>query len=245
MPSFSTYSEGGTIFGVVSIGSGNRSQPLAEYSTSTNYKHDGVFNLYDKDVARSDLFNLTSANAYSVTSNDLHTKGVDLLGEGSSVGTTAINQLVALDNTNRFAITNYRAPYALTQGWYYLFKSSLVQSEKVMSTPLVINNDMFVTTFDGSRNGMSGDCGAGVKGESFMTLFCMPYGQCNGGTSTSYRLSMGAGIVGGAVGAGDGSGMQRLIVANVDTSGVTGNAILDKRYNTGNKLIPQRWYDRR
>ena len=245
MPGFSTYSEGGTIFGVVSIGSGNRSQPLAEYSTSTNYKHDGVFNLYDKDVARSDLFNLTSANAYSVTSNDLHTKGVDLLGEGSSVGTTAINQLVALDNTNRFAITNYRAPYALTQGWYYLFKSSLVQSEKVMSTPLVINNDMFVTTFDGSRNGMSGDCGAGVKGESFMTLFCMPYGQCNGGTSTSYRLSMGAGIVGGAVGAGDGSGMQRLIVANVDTSGVTGNAILDKRYNTGNKLIPQRWYDRR
>ena len=245
MPSFSTYSEGGTIFGVVSIGSGNRSQPLAEYSTSTSYKHDGVFNLYDKDVARSDLFNLTSANAYSVTSNDLHTKGVDLLGEGSSVGTTAINQLVALDNTNRFAITNYRAPYALTQGWYYLFKSTLVQSEKVMSTPLVINNDMFVTTFDGSRNGMSGDCGAGVKGESFMTLFCMPYGQCNGGTSTSYRLSMGAGIVGGAVGAGDGSGMQRLIVANVDTSGVTGNAILDKRYNTGNKLIPQRWYDRR
>ncbi len=245
MPGFSTYSEGGTIFGVVSIGSGNRSQPLAEYSTGTSYKHDGVFNLYDKDVARSDLFNLTSANAYSVTSNDLHTKGVNLLAEGSSVGTTSINQLVALDNTNRFAITSYRAPYALTQGWYYLFKSSFVQSEKVMSTPLVINNDMFVTTFDGSRNGMSGDCGAGVKGESFMTLFCMPYGQCNGGTSTSYRLSMGAGIVGGAVGAGDGSGMQRLIVANVDTSGITGNAILDKRYNTGNKLIPQRWYDRR
>jgi type IV pilus assembly protein PilY1 len=41
---------------------------------------------------------------------------------------------------------------------------------------------MFVTTFDGSRNGMSGDCGAGVKGESFMTLFCMPYGQCNTGS---------------------------------------------------------------
>jgi type IV pilus assembly protein PilY1 len=35
-----------------------------------------------------------------------------------------------------------------------------------MSYTIVINNDMFVTTFDGSRNGMSGDCGAGVKGES-------------------------------------------------------------------------------
>ncbi len=248
MPAFSTYSKEGRIFGVVSIGSGNRSQPLAEYSSSdTNptYKDDGVYNLYDKDVARSDLFDLTDVNAYIVTAADLLTKSVNLLDEAGSVGTAEINQLVALDNANRFANTTYKASYSLTQGWYYLFKSSHIQSEKVMATPLVINNDMFVTSFDGSKDGMSGDCGAGVKGESFMTLFCMPYGQCNGGTAASYRLSMGAGIVGGAVGAGDGSGMQRLIVANVDTSGITDNAILDKRYNTGNKLIPQRWYDRR
>ena len=248
MPAFSTYSKEGRIFGVVSIGSGNRSQPLAEYSSSdTNptYKYDGVYNLYDKDVARSDLFDLTDVNAYIVTAADLLTKSVNLLDEAGSVGTAEINQLVALDNANRFANTTYKASYSLTQGWYYLFKSSHIQSEKVMATPLVINNDMFVTSFDGSKDGMSGDCGAGVKGESFMTLFCMPYGQCNGGTAASYRLSMGAGIVGGAVGAGDGSGMQRLIVANVDTSGITDNAILDKRYNTGNKLIPQRWYDRR
>ncbi len=251
MPGFSTYSQNGKIFGVVSIGSGNRSQPLAEYNvpnenetSSHRYQYDGVFNVYDKDVARTDLFDLEN-DAYQIIGTELNTQNITLLNAENSVGTTPINQLVAINNNNRFANANLRAPFGLTQGWYYLFKSNLIQSEKVMATPLVINNDMFVTTFDGSKDGMSGDCGAGVKGESFMTLFCMPYGQCNGGSVTTYRLSLGAGIVGGAVGAGDGSGMQRLIVANVDTSGITGNEILNKRYRTGNKLIPQRWYDRR
>jgi type IV pilus assembly protein PilY1 len=55
-------------------------------------------------------------------------------------------------------------------------------------------------------------------------------------------LSVGAGIVGGAVGAGDGSGMQRLIVTNVDTTNITNNEIINKRYQTGNKLVTQRWY---
>jgi type IV pilus assembly protein PilY1 len=71
----------------------------------------------------------------------------------------------------------------------------------------------------------------------------MPFGQCNSGSTSTYRLNLGAGIVGGAIGAGDGSGMQRLIVANVDTTNVN-SEILKKRYKTANKLIPQRWYER-
>ncbi|ANF82656.1 hypothetical protein A3K93_10940 [Acinetobacter sp. NCu2D-2] len=150
-----------------------------------------------------------------------------------------------MTDTNRFSTATRHAPYATTHGWFYKFKSFKLQSEKVMSTPIVINNDLYVTTFDGSKDGLAGDCGAGVKGESFMTLFCMPYGQCNGGSVSSYRLNLGAGIVGGAIGAGGGSGMQRLIVANVDSTGISNNAILQKRYNTANQLIPQRWYDQR
>lgn len=250
MSAFSTYNVAGTIFGVVSLGSGNRSKPLAEYSTdSTVYNYDGVYNIYDKDVARANLFatqGTGATQAYTSDALNIRTVDVSLLPETSTRPQDAnINQLVNISSTHRFSNNSIQAPFDKTQGWYYLFKSNLVQSEKVMTTPLVINNDMFVTTFDASKDGMSGDCGAGVKGESFMKLFCMPLGQCNGGTSEKYEVSMGAGIVGGAVGAGDGSGMQRLIVANVDTSAITGNAILDKRYITGNKLIPQRWYDRR
>ncbi|MFX9825997.1 hypothetical protein ABTP44_19940, partial [Acinetobacter baumannii] len=84
-------------------------------------------------------------------------------------------------------------PYS-SNGWFYRFKSNKQQSEKIMSVPLVINNDLFVSTFDASKSGLAGDCGAGVKGESFVNLFCMPYGQCASGTATTSRLSLGAGI---------------------------------------------------
>ena len=244
MPSFSTFSNRGEVFAVVSIGSGNRSQPLAAYSTTAGYNEDGVYSIYDKDVARSNLFTINQDQQYVVTGATLKTRNITLLPEGDSLSGTEVNQLVGLNDQNRFSLSSIRAPYALTQGWYYLFKSSLIQSEKVMATPLVINNDMFVTTFDSSRDGLSGDCGAGVKGESFMTLFCMPFGQCNEGDKTTYRLNLGVGIVGGAVGAGDSAGMTRLIVANLNTSALTGNAIANKRYQTINKLISQRWYDR-
>jgi type IV pilus assembly protein PilY1 len=73
MPAFSTYSLSGTIFAVLSVGSGNRSQPLAGYSTdSTVYEHDGVYNIYDKDVAGSNLFNFTSRSKPSYTSAALN-----------------------------------------------------------------------------------------------------------------------------------------------------------------------------
>lgn len=267
-PAFSTYASDGQIFGLVSIGSGNRSKPLSEYThnttttgTDTNYSYDGVFNIYDKDVARESLLKLTRNNPtsttdkshkYSLTDADLFTKNIKLQPE-SMVGITtdSKNKLLAITDATRFPKAGESkvervAPYALTSGWYYNFNSQKVQSEKVMSTPIVINNDMYVTTFDGSKPGLSGDCGAGVKGESFMTLFCMPFGQCNSGSVSTHRLNLGAGIVGGAVGAGDSSGMQRLIVVNVDTTKVPQpNNILNARYNTINKLIPQRWYERR
>lgn len=245
-PSFSTYSKNGQIFAVIAIGSGNRSQPLIEYTVnSTQNKNDAIYSIYDKDVARKDLYNMSSGDnptyVYDYSLSNLNTQNVTL----NTTSTPLENTLTLLTDDNRFSRTNTLADFPFTQGWFYRFESQKVQSEKVMSTPLVINNDMYVTTFDGSKGGLSGDCGAGVKGESFMTLFCMPYGQCGSGSITSHRLNLGAGIVGGAVGAGDGTGMTRLIVANIDASAITGNTILDKRYATGNKLIPQRWYDRR
>ena len=252
-PAFSTYSLDGTIFGAVTIGSGNRSAPLVDYTVGEEGRdYDAVYNIYDKDVARGNLLTLVPKSStdntlkYALADVDLYTKNVTLQAEDvSGITTDSAHKLLGLTDTNRFSITTRLAPYASTQGWYYKFKSYKLQSEKVMSTPIVINNDVYITTFDGSKNGLAGDCGAGVKGESFMTLMCMPYGQCNGGSASTYRLNLGAGIVGGAVGAGDGTGMQRLIVANVDTTGMSDNEILKRRYMTANQLTPQRWYDRR
>ncbi|MDY6483453.1 pilus assembly protein [Acinetobacter faecalis] len=254
-PGFSTYTnEGNKIFGVVSIGSGNRSLPLKDYTVGTNnISHDGVYNIYDKDVARSDLFDFVDGRGvYKYVPSDegddqtlLTTVNVTLQPENiKGITTESSKMLLNYEDANRFeGAQSIKASYGATQGWYYLFKSNKLQSEKVFATPIVINNDLYVTTFDASKPGSSGACGAGVKGESFITLFCMPYGQCKGtGSTDDYRLNLGAGIVGGALGAGDFEGMVRRIIATRDTSGLEGNEILKRKYQTGNRLIPQRWY---
>ncbi len=243
MPSFSTYVNNGQIMAVLSIGSGNRSSPLAEYdSSATNYNNDAIYNIYDKDVVRSDLFELNN-NTYKVTKNDLYTQDITLLKTQSNVApTTLINQLFPITDSIRFTQDTIYASYANTQGWYYLYKGDKTQSQKVLTTPIVINNDLYSTIFDSSKLGTQGSCGAGVKGRSSMSLFCMPFGQCKTGSVESYTLDLGSGIVSGGIGnSGDGS---RLVVANVDTSGITGNEILTKRYSPVPKLTPQRWYEK-
>lgn len=58
MPAFSLYSDQGTVFALISIGSGNRSKPLQDYAASADY--DAVYNIYDKDVANKNLMSLTA-----------------------------------------------------------------------------------------------------------------------------------------------------------------------------------------
>ncbi|WP_130803485.1 PilC/PilY family type IV pilus protein [Acinetobacter ihumii] len=159
MPGFSIYDYAGKTFAVISIGTGNRSLPLKDYTVGTSgYDYDAVYNIYDKDVTRKDLYSATT-----------FTK------------TLAKTDLGEITQDNRNNNTTLVAPYT-KYGWYYRFKSSgsaaKLQSAKVFSTPIVLNSRMFVSIFDGSKPGLSGDCGAGVKGESFLQQFCMPYGQC-------------------------------------------------------------------
>ncbi|WP_228267245.1 PilC/PilY family type IV pilus protein [Acinetobacter seifertii] len=223
-PAFSIYDYERTPFAVITLGSGNRSKPLAEYTVGSLYDYDAIYNIYDKDVARRDLY-------------------TDIALNTEAKNTTAANPLAEVTDTNRFSNKILVAPYS-SNGWFYRFKSNKQQSEKIMSIPLVINNDLFVSTFDASKSGLAGDCGAGVKGESFVNLFCMPYGQCASGTATTSRLSLGAGITSASIGAADTAGSTRLIVANVDTTNIQGNLIKDKRYGTKLSLIPQRWYEK-
>ncbi|MDQ9035274.1 PilC/PilY family type IV pilus protein [Acinetobacter seifertii] len=223
-PAFSIYDYERTPFAVITLGSGNRSKPLAEYTVGSLYDYDAIYNIYDKDVARRDLY-------------------TDIALSTEAKNTTAANPLAEVTDTNRFSNKILVAPYS-SNGWFYRFKSNKQQSEKIMSIPLVINNDLFVSTFDASKSGLAGDCGAGVKGESFVNLFCMPYGQCASGTATTSRLSLGAGITSASIGAADTAGSTRLIVANVDTTNIQGNLIKDKRYGTKLSLIPQRWYEK-
>lgn len=252
MPAFSVYNQGGKTFAVVSIGSGNRSMPLADYTVGTAGRdYDAVYNIYDKDVTDKELFkaNYTAKLTTALT--------LASLGE--------INQANRNDDTTKVAPLT-------ANGWYFKFRSQKLQSAKVFATPIVLNNRMFVTTFDGSKDGLSGDCGAGVKGESFTNQFCMPFGQCpttaGGGTGSIPECSTGDGC---SVGPGiqqppivddkecdpatdpnkcktgspkpdDGSNNKNYCIS-------TGNralAVKDKLISTGGTnicLSPQRWFE--
>jgi type IV pilus assembly protein PilY1 len=241
MPAFSTYSSSGNTFGVVSIGSGNRSLPRFN-SSSASYKNDAVYNIYDKDVARSDLFKMDGAvykvcetlNTSSTTADKscradaLITKNLVLANLGQ-----------VTSNDNKTAVASYES----TGGWYHYFASTLTQDAKVLSTPIVLDNDLYVTTFDGSKAGLSGDCGAGVKGESFVYQFCMPYGVCTDAQISASTFlkgkSLGAGIISPAVGSSNTAGSNRVLVS--------GNGALaggqSKTYSTPLSLVPVRWYE--
>lgn len=176
MPAFSVYDYAGKTFAVISIGTGNRSKPLVDYTVGTTGRdYDAVYNIYDKDVTDRDLFK--SNYSFKLTS------------------ALTMANLGEVTQTNRNDNTTQVAPYA-GNGWYFKFKSQKPQSAKVFATPIVLNSRMFVSTFDGSKDGLSGNCGAGVKGESFMNQFCMPFGQCvksSGGPTTDPECTSGDG----------------------------------------------------
>ena len=238
MPAFSTYSNSGTTFGVASIGSGNRSLPRFN-SSSTSYKNDAIYNIYDKDVARSDLYSMTNATyqvcAAQNTGSTVDCKGAALNTQNATLST--LGQLTT--NANTTAV----APYSTTNGWYYYFTSQLIQDAKVLSTPIVLDSDMYVTTFDGSKDGLSGDCGAGVKGESYVYQFCMPYGVCTAAQITASTFlngsGLGAGIVSPAVGSNNNNGSNRALIST--TGSLAGGA--SKDYSTPLSLVPIRWYE--
>ena len=200
MPSFSLYNQDGETFALVSIGSGNRSAPLQDYTTTQpNNDYDAIYNIYDKDVARRNLFTSTTRNTANLTKVNL--------GE--------------ITDADRFENKDLVASYKEKGGWYYRFQNCTVgvdgtrsncsdykkQSEKVFGKPLAMNYKLYVSTFDSSKPGISGDCGAGVKGESMITAFCLPFGQCAEKLDHA-RSVLGVGIhtvtVGGKKGGGDG-----------------------------------------
>ena len=235
-PVFTVYNEPGVgRFAVVNLGSGNRSKPLADYTgdeTATGRYADAVYAIYDKDVTNNKLYEMTTFTTKDKTRANL----------------TAV--------TNR----STKVAYASADGWYYkLVKGSKLQSEKVIGDLIAINYNLYVGVFDGSKPGLSGDCGAGVKGASFVERFCLPYSDCsNNPTSTltsdsANRLSQGAGIIPPTIGGDctDSSCSEgRKIVANCEGSecggggggGPTGEAVVVPN-TPKQRLIPLRWYE--
>ena len=232
-PSFAIFkdSESGKLFAAISIGSGNLSHPLAGYDSGRNY--DALYTIYDKDV--------TKANLYS-SSAVLDTYDTSV---GNSTAALALHEITLADRFQQTAeqMVAPIAPYASSSGWYYrLTGGSKIQNEKIFYTPSVIDYDLYVSSYDSSRLGLTGTCGGGVQGVSKVQLFCMPFGQCSAAdypdrTTSNYSDEHGPGIQNHAIASG-GDGTTRLI-----GGAIIGNNLNDQ-YKTLIKLIPQRWYEK-
>ncbi|MHC6184858.1 PilC/PilY family type IV pilus protein [Acinetobacter sp. X9] len=246
MPAFSIYDYNGVTFAVISIGSGDRSTPLAS-KTSGNY--DAVYNIYDRDVAARNLYQ--SNYEYQ---------------DSTVISTSQLGEITN-NNWNTYD-AGAIALLSSKRGWFYRYNGS---QTKVFFTPIVLNHRLFVSTFDGSKDGLSGDCGAGVKGESFLTQFCMPFGQCSQSILTAENshvecapgadCSQGAGIQGTTV-VDDGKENQnnndddppppenrnttnnKNYCVNMGNRGVTTIGGIIASNSSKMCLIPQRWYVR-
>lgn len=233
-PGFSIYKDkdSGKLFAAISIGSGNLSRPLVQYTSSDNRPYDALYTIYDKDVTRANLYTDVAQDTQDV-----------------STSLTAIKKLNEITDTDRFSLNadSPVAPYSSSYGWYYKFKgdstSKPVQQEKLFYSPTVIDNDLYISSYDSDKLGLTGTCGGGVQGESKVRLFCMPFGQClqsRGYTVANSISKHGPGIQNHAIGGTGGTegGTTRLI----------GGAILDNnlddKYQTKIKFISQRWYER-
>ncbi|MBF7686177.1 pilus assembly protein PilY [Acinetobacter sp. B10A] len=202
MPAFSVYRDNNKLFGVLSIGAGNRSSPMFN-TTNSNYKDDAIYNVFDKDVVKANLFNIKTNDQ----GTDEYTNEGGLNSQNALLGSEQIeHKIVKLGDAN---VTQ-------SAGWYYSFQntaSGTLQAEKVMQMPIVVSNDMYVTTFNSLQtNSSDGNCGAAVNGKSYVSLFCMPYGQCAGGVQ---KNEIGMGIVSPSVASPTSDGYDRTLVSTV------------------------------
>ena len=235
MPSVSIHDSDNGYVAAVAFSSGNRSSPLVgtavangNQAGSTTSAIDGVFVVYDKDVARTDLY--TTLPATGATA--LQTQSVSL---------------ATLDTTTGVAITG-------NGGWKYTY-SSTAGAYKGMNELYALDGMLYVNVFDRDGTGIGGTCGAGVKGDSYVYQFCLPTGKCPenfyaSGQTAPNSVKIGAGILGAGLGTGyNNVSSNSSLVVNRNSTDCTDVANKNKPecqlFDTSAKLKQLRWYETR
>lgn len=234
MPSVSIHDSDDGYVAAVAFSSGNRSSPLAgavaasginNQAGSTVSAADGVFVVYDKDVARTDLYTLVDSGTTA-----LRTKNISL---------TSLN-----DNFST------GVPVTGNNGWKYIY-SNIAGVYKGMNELYALDGMLYVNVFHRDGTGIGGECGAGVKGDSYVYQFCLPTGKCPFNTTTSgvpNSVKLGAGILGAGLGQGRSNANNTgLIVNSPNTLNCTTTPNLPEcqEFTTTAKLRQLRWYETR
>ena len=232
MPSVSIHDSDDGYVAAVAFSSGNRSSPLSgaagtNQAGSETSATDGVFVVYDKDVARTDLYTLVDSGTTA-----LRTKNISL---------TSLN-----DNFST------GVPVTGNSGWKYTY-SSTAGAYKGMNELYALDGMLYVNVFHRDGTGIGGSCGAGVKGDSYVYQFCLPTGKCPenfyaSGQTAPNRVKLGAGILGAGLGQGRRSANNTGLIVNRPTTlncTTTPNLPECQEFTTTAKLRQLRWYETR
>lgn len=230
MPSISIHEDDGDI-AAVAFSSGNRSSPLSglaaasglnNQSGSTTSAVDAVFVVYDKDVARTDLYNvattaLTTRDIDFISLNDNFATGVSIAGNS---------------------------------GWSYTY-SSRAGVYKGMNEIFALDGMLFTNVYHRDGAGIGGSCGAGVRGDTYVYQFCLPTGKCPEGFYATGQTQPNRAIVGGGIlgaGLGQAGNLMRLIVNHDEEEckkAENKNKPECQKFTTTAKIRQLRWYETR
>lgn len=231
MPSVSIHDGDSGYIAAVAFSSGNRSSPLAGTSAASGINNqagstvsaaDGVFVVYDKDVARVDLYTLVDSGTTA-----LKTKNVSL---------TSLDTTIGVPTTGT--------------GWKYTY-SSTAGAYKGMNELYAVDGMLYVNVYHRDGAGIGGTCGAGVKGDSYVYQFCLPTGKCSFNTTITgqpNRVKLGAGILGAGLGQGFSNANNTGLVVKRPTTlncTITPNLPECQEFTTTAKLKQLRWYETR
>lgn len=164
MPSLSIHNNNGSRFGVVGIGSGNRSFPL---NTSNGFDN-RVYAIYDYDIASTNLYRSTFAKTSNLAEADL-LNWTDI---------TISNVANLVNNTKK--------------GWYYTLRKTNAENEtentgtvKALNGYLVVAHtdkfsDFYVSLYNPhhASTQQPDTCTGGITGSSVVRRLCLPYGVC-------------------------------------------------------------------
>ena len=191
MPSISIHQDDKGTYGIVAFSSGNRSSPLAgsQDNNVNDSALDGIFVIFDHDLGRTDLYK----------------------SDFTSIATAALATLNPKDGVARFVITKSatgKDVVTYNRGWKHHFSNTatpVAGQYKGTNELYALDNMLYVNVYDRDGTGIGGNCGAGVKGDSYLFQYCLPSGKCSFYTETSnvpYKVKLGAGILGTGIGLG-------------------------------------------
>ena len=238
MPSVSVHTDTdtGALFAAVAFSSGNRSSPLAE---STQSAKDGVFVVYDNDVAHKDLYQ----QDYVLKTKKDNVLQLLVLANG-------VDRMIYIeDPDDKIKKLKYQG------GWKHSF-SDVAGTYKGMNDIYALDGMLYVNVFHKDGTGISGSCGGGVKGDSYLYQYCLPYGKCDfytESTSSPNRVKLGAGILGTGIGQGYNNKINTLgLIVNRDNPTPTDCSLPANKnlpqcqlFDNTVKLKQLRWYESR